>query len=210
MKHSQSISLKSVTLKILNHIWHFFTTQSAPLTAIASWVLALITWWLIRKQIKNGEIQTKAMKEDLKVRLERDLVKRFESELSRERKKLAKQLLTKSNHDDIQEPIMNFFEDVGFYLKREYIDPELVWHDFAFYSIRWWHALKDYITEERKRQKNDNTVFASFEYLAREMKNFDDHKVREMNKKKDKKHLTTAEVSSDEDITQFLNEEKNI
>lgn len=186
----------------LNHISHFFTTQSTLLTALASWALVFITWYLIRKQIKSG-------KKDLLIRLERDLVKRFESELLEERKKLANQLLNNVSHEEIQEPVLNFFEDVGFYLKRKYLDKEFVWHDFAYYSIHWWYVLKEYIDEERKRHEDDNTIFASFEYLAREMKKFDDKKVREMNKRKNKnkKHLIPPDGLKKEDIIQFLSEE---
>lgn len=77
------------------------------------------------------------MKNNLKVGMERDLVKRFEFDLLKKRSDLATKILSRADHKDIQEPVMNFFEDVGFYLHRGYLDQEFVWHDFAFYSIHW-------------------------------------------------------------------------
>ncbi len=40
---------------------------------------------------------------------------------------------------------MNFYESVGTFFQRGYLDPEMAWSGFSFYAIRWWSATKDYI-----------------------------------------------------------------
>jgi len=166
-----------------------------PLTAIASWALVIVTWYMIRKQVKLG-------KDDLKVRLQVDFDDKFEGHnMTIERKRLAEQLLANATHDDIKEPIINFFESLGLLLRKNYLDSEMIWSSFAFYIIRWWAACKDYIIEERKRQNNDDTIFSEFEFLVDEM-----YKV-EM--KKRALSRIKLEPSRDE-IIQFLNEEKEL
>jgi hypothetical protein len=116
---------------------HGRTANDILCSCCCLWVLPFTILRLVREQINNGEIQTKAMKNNLKVGMERDLVKRFEFDLLKKRSDLATKILSRADHKDIQEPVMNFFEDVGFYLHRGYLDQEFVWHDFAFYSIHW-------------------------------------------------------------------------
>lgn len=165
------------------------------LTAIASWFLVGVTWLMIKKQVMLGQT-------DLKVRLQMSFEEKFGgSNMIEERKKLAGQIIGQTKHEDIQEPILNFFESIGILLRRKYLDREMVWAGFAFYAIRWWSASKDYIFEERRRKNNDNTIFEDFNYLIDEL-----YKI-EMQKRS----LTRAELEpSQDDIKRFLDEEKNL
>jgi hypothetical protein len=61
---------------------------------------------------------------------------------------------------------MDFFEDMGLFMRRRYLESELLWSTFGFYAVRWWAACKDYILEERRLQ-NESTLFSDFEYLAK-------------------------------------------
>ncbi len=183
------------------------------LTAIASWALVIVTWRLIKSQIKLGKLQLDEQRRfaneqldlsrsDLKVRLQVNYEEKFDSEtFINERKKLATQLLAKTHHNEIQEPIMNFFESVGLLLRKKYLDPEMVWSGFSFYAIRWWCACKDYISEERQLQHNDGTIFNDFENLVDEL-----YKIEIA-----QRNLTRAKIEpSRDDIASFLEAEKNL
>jgi hypothetical protein len=164
-------------------------------TAIASWALVAITWVLVRSQIKLS-------KEDLRVRLQTNYEEKFDSAtLIAERKKLAEQLLTTTPHEDIQEPVINFFESVGMLVRRGYLDPDMVWSGFSFFALRWWSACKDYILEERRIENNDKTIFEEFEKLIDEL-----YKIEI-----EKRHLSRAELEpSKQDMLRFLKAESNL
>ena len=67
---------------------------------------------------------------------------------------------------------MNFFEDLGLYLRRKHLDEELLWNTFGFYIVRWWEACRPYVLEERERHR-DATLFADFEDISDRMKKRD-------------------------------------
>ncbi len=89
-----------------------------------------------------------------------------------QRKALAHGFLSAVPHDQIQEPVMNFFEDLGLFFRRGYLDKDLVWSTFGFYAVRWWAASYGYIAEERRRT-NDPTVCSEFEALKRRFRELD-------------------------------------
>ena len=74
------------------------------------------------------------------------------------------QLLQEKLHDEISEPVMNFFEDMGMLLHRDYLDRTMIYGKFSYYATRWWNACKDYIAKERAA-KGDDTLFGDFENL---------------------------------------------
>jgi hypothetical protein len=118
-----------------------------------------------------------------------------------ERSKLAKQLLSDAPHDEIQEGVMNFFETVGTMLRKEYLDPDMTWSAFSFFAIRWWSACKHYITTERARQGNDETVFEEFQTLVDRMYEFETKK----------RKIPRAQLEPcAKDVTQFLNDERKL
>jgi len=88
------------------------------------------------------------------------------------RKLLAHQLLSGAGRGEIEEPVIDFFEDMGLFLRRGYLDEELLWSTFGYYGVRWWAACKNYILEERKKQ-NDSTLFTDFEALAERFRALD-------------------------------------
>ena len=72
----------------------------------------------------------------------------------------------------MHETVLNFFEDVGLFLRRGYLDNELIWSTFGFYGVRWWAICKDYVLEERRRH-DDETLFEDFERLNQEFLSLD-------------------------------------
>ncbi|MGA2624464.1 MAG: DUF4760 domain-containing protein [Bacteroidota bacterium] len=165
------------------------------LTALASWTLVFVTWYLVRRQLQMA-------RDDMKVRLQTTYEEKFDSPaLIAERKRLAEQLLSNAPHADMQEVVMNFFESVGMLLRRGYFDLDMAWSAFSFYAVRWWSATKDYIAEERRVENNDTTIFEEFENLVDAMYRFEI----------EKRHLTRAQLEpSKQDLERFLETEKNL
>ena len=133
---------------------------------LGTWALVGVTIWVARQQ-------SKSLRDDLKVRLQLRFSERFDSRaFVSDRIALAKLFLDNASHMDISESVLNFFEDLGLFSRRGYLDEELIWHAFGFYVVRWWAACKDYVLEERRRQ-NDETLFTDFEDLASRMRRRD-------------------------------------
>lgn len=130
--------------------------------ALASWALVAVTVWLARSQ-------SRSIRTDLRARLQLAFTDRFDGpRLAKARKELASYFLTTPSPGDrhrIDETLMNFFEDLGLFARRDYLDRELIWSTFGFYAVRWWAACKGYVLEER-RLEHDASLFDQFEYLA--------------------------------------------
>jgi hypothetical protein len=162
---------------------------------MASWALVAVTWFFLRRQIGLS-------REDLRVRLQTTYEEKFDSAaMVSERKKLAEQLLSREAHEEIQEAVMNFYETIGMFVRRGYLDGEMAWAGFSFYGIRWWSVIKDYIFEERRIQNNDSTIFEEFEVLIDEF-----YKIEI-----DRRKLSRAQLEpSSEDLNRFLKSEQNL
>src|SRR5712692_922010 len=114
--------------------------------------LVLGTWALVGVTLWVAHQQSKALRDDLRIKLQLKLTDRFDSSLLvAARASVAKQLLEKAPHQDVSETVIDFFEDLGMYLKRRYLDEKLIWDTFGFYALRWWSACRDYVLDERRR-----------------------------------------------------------
>jgi hypothetical protein len=174
----------------------------AALTAIGTWALAIATWFLVKATWRMVADQRKVSLTDLKVRLQLEMEKKFDSRrMAEARSALAGQILSNAPHDDIQEDVMNFFESVGTFLRRGYLDAEMSWGAFSFHAARWWSACKDYIIEERKQHDNDATIFEEFQKLVDALYEVESEKRR----------LSRAELEpSPKEIRQFLLDESRL
>jgi hypothetical protein len=131
--------------------------------ALGTWALVLITLALVL-------ITRRIAKEQVKVELYLKLREGFDgARIMAARKALAHQLLNKAPHHEIQEDVMDFFEDMGMLLRRRYVDGDMVWDTFSYYGMGWWSACKDYAAEERRRH-GDPTLFTGFEDLAKQIR----------------------------------------
>lgn len=140
------------------------------------WVAVIVAVVAVILQAVQVWLQNKTTREQLRVNFYLELRKQFDSpEFRRARGYLAQQFLAKDfqegiittpTHDEIQETVMNFFEDMGTLLRRGYLDSELITDTFSYYGLGWWNVCKEYIIEERKTHNNDPTLFSDFEKLA--------------------------------------------
>ena len=128
--------------------------------AVGTWALAGFTLWLVKGQLSIA-------KEQREIQLYLELRKEFDGHLLSARETLANQLLDEKPHDDINETVMNFFEDMGMLVRRGYLDREMIWDTFGYFARMWWSACRDYVAKERGDLGDlDNIFFSDFEYLV--------------------------------------------
>jgi hypothetical protein len=157
-------------------------------------LLVGVTFWMAYKQIGLLRRQTDDAHANLCLQNHLTFTARFDSPaMQRDRRSLAEHFL--SSRPEIPERVLDFFEDIGLFLRRGYLDEELAWDTFGFYTVRWWAVCKGYILEERRRQ-NDSTLFTDFEDLAKRFLTRDA-----------KAGLTEATPS---DLQQFLKDERDL
>lgn len=135
-------------------------------STLALAVIAFISLWIsiaavvasnrgIKEQTKNFAASVSA---DLCLKL----VDRFDApEMLVKRNNAAKALLRGSNFEET-DPVFDFFEIVGLYLRRKTLDAELAHSMFFHWVNLYWNAGKDYIAQSRQRSA---TLYSDFEYL---------------------------------------------
>lgn len=194
---------------------NFFTPEI--FTAIGTWGLAFLTYFLARATIRAANEQTQSMsqvvnsisgiadsnKEIASVKILIIYIEQFEGKnMLSERSALATLILKNASHEEQQEheTVLDFFETVGLLVRRKLIDVEMVWSNFGYYAIRWAKACEPYIKKERELKNNDTTIFEDFMYLTEEM-----YKMEEAKRKMTRKDVTP----DDKDMNQFLKDETN-
>lgn len=163
---------------------------------LGTWALVGVTWWMALKQIGLLRQQTADARANLCLQNHLTFTARFDSaKFQADRRLVAEKLLVCTPHDEISESVVDFFEDLGMYLRRDYFDEELAWSTFGFYAVRWWAACRNYVLEER-RANNDQTLFTDFESAV--------ERFRQLDRQKALMEPTEAEVEK------FLQDEANL
>jgi len=150
-------------------------------TATGTWALAIVafaSFWLqfyfSRKQLRESR---KVARDEIGVRLFLQMTERFDSEyMRRQRKTLASQYLSQQSrgpvneqfYQEINDDVLNFFEDLGSLLRRDLLDERLIYLSFCYYAKGWWSICRSYVRNIRIRD-NDSTLFSEFEYFANRM-----------------------------------------
>lgn len=102
------------------------------------------------------------------------LEERFDSEeMEKARRELAEDMERYSSayHDEVQETVLNLFEDIGTLYKLGLLHQHLAVTTFSYHACRWWECAQPYIAEERRRNGGDPSIFKGFEDFAAIMKN---------------------------------------
>lgn len=149
------------------------------------WIAVIIAFGALTVAIWQVRSQNEIGHEQLRVSFYLELRKQFDSEeFRRDRRYLAEQFLAKyfqeghiapPSYDEILEPVMNFFEDMGALVRRGYLDEGLIKDTFSYFGSGWWNASEDYIMNERKTH-DDTSLFSDFEVLVeawKELKTLD-------------------------------------
>jgi hypothetical protein len=114
------------------------------------------------------------------------------------REQFAAQLLDGKPHEELDQGVFNFFEDVGMLLRRNYLDREMVWETFGHFAKMWWSAGREYLLKEKANMGGDQVLFSGFKYLVEQ--------IYEIDKKKNMKTRVELEPSQSE-IRYFLRTE---
>jgi hypothetical protein len=91
---------------------HGLEILAAVATVGGTWALVFFTWRLVKEQHLLAEGQLAIGKEQLTIQLYLELRKEFDGPLISARKLLSRQLLDSAPHDEINETVLNFFEDI--------------------------------------------------------------------------------------------------
>jgi len=142
--------------------------------AAGTWILAGATWWLAKNTLSTAKeqhkIQLSTAEEQRKLQLYLELRKEFDSPPLRTARKLfAEQLLDAEPHEEMNQEILTFFEDVGMLVRRNYLDREMMWDTFGHFAKMWWSACKEYVTTERSLLDNDPFFFRDFKDLVEQV-----------------------------------------
>jgi hypothetical protein len=132
----------------------------------------------------------------LNVELTLKLEDRFNSsDFEKIRSNAAKSMLKKQFH--LAEDVFDFFETLGYLVRRKAVDKEIVWHTFFHWVHGYWSAGAQQITKRRNEEK-DQTLWEDFEYLHRLLV--------ELDRRKNRKRCTALLGRSQ--IDQFLKQER--
>ena len=137
----------------------FFGEDSSWFWSMCQFIVISITLYLIYKQVriqlKSNMLQTLHKCDD----------KWSGDTIVNCRKHTAEHFINNNLHLHEQEFILiNFFEDIGLYLKEGILAKEIVWNTYSYYIEKYWPILKSAI-EERRANDNDKSIAHNFEHL---------------------------------------------
>ena len=136
---------------------------------VGTWALVGVTWWLAKGQVSLLKGQLSIGQEQRKIQLYLELRKDFDGHLIEQSRILARRFLENAHAEEINEPVLNFFEDMGMLLRRDLLDHDMIWDTFSYYARMWRSASRDYIAKVRADLGGDETLFTDFDYLSERM-----------------------------------------
>ncbi len=162
--------------------------KSESITAIATVSLAIIAYWQLHKAnlISSVDFVNRLNKEfftekayDICNCLADDLIEfRYKSEdfIIKTNKKRLKEMGFKTNilsTEDVDEVLLDHFEDVGYYEKRGIIKIDFVYESFSWYIDECGKSLgiRKYIINQRKEEGCED-LYDNFEYIYRKCENY--------------------------------------
>ncbi|MGB8683668.1 MAG: DUF4760 domain-containing protein [Candidatus Binatus sp.] len=152
------------------------------IATIALAVIAFVQFWIqfyfSKRQSKDTlgavdrtiEAQRQISREEIALRFYFTMAERFDNNhLKQSRHALAFHLKGNGSNEQIQEDVLNFFEDLGALFRQGRVDEQLTYDTFSYYVKGWWAACRSYVTWLRGR-KRDTSLFSDFEFLADRMR----------------------------------------
>jgi len=122
-------------------------------TAVGTWVVALATGCLVMGHLW-------AAKKQRKIALYLELRKEFDSPRLVDACALfAGRLLDGKPHNEMNQEILTFFEDMGMLVRRNYLDRDMIWETFGYFAKMWWSASKDYVDTEQLNFNGNRLLF---------------------------------------------------
>jgi hypothetical protein len=127
----------------------------AWLSAMAAIATAGFTYWLVKSENDRA-------RETFTWELIPKMDERFGSASMREKRKRAAQALRFKRNLEDAEDVWDFFDTLGYMVRRGAIDKEMVWHTFFYWIDGYWSASSEYIAAE---QEKTPTVWEDFRML---------------------------------------------
>jgi hypothetical protein len=184
---------------------------TAGLAIIAFVQLWVFIWFSTKQRADTHEAvqntidaQQKVARVEMGVRLYLDVRNRWDSDrMLQRRKALAYHFdspptpVTEQFYMQLNEDVLNFFEDLGSLLRLEYVDERLIYDFLSYYVKGWYTVCRPYI-EWLQARKKDDSLFSDFKFLADHMM---DRETRE-------RQTARSQVALNEkEIKEFLSEE---
>jgi len=130
-------------------------------TAFGTWALVVVTLGLVAWQVIA---QKSAQRQTLFVQLSSEF---RGATMVAARKRFAEAALRRATHCEPgtwDETMLEFFENIGFMVRRNYLDASIVWSYFSYSVFGSWLAGKEYI-ERSQNKTGDKTLFADVKWL---------------------------------------------
>jgi hypothetical protein len=139
--------------------------MAETITAIGTIALALVTLWLAgetRRLARDSAAAAKSTVEAAQATAQAELfayfIRRWDrTQMRKRRARLASEIAERmvSSREDLPPdriivPIVDFFEEIGLCLKRQFLDAEFVWEMFGEWALYYWTLCGErYMREQR-------------------------------------------------------------
>lgn len=168
----------------MNIDYNFITAWAAMLAAI----VAILTLYFENRRHRFS------VGIDLLLKLD----ERYDSDNMRKfRRSAAKSLLSGNSSGDVDE-VLDFFEMMGFLVRRGALDKKMVWHNFSHSISGYWNAAKEHIQEEKLK---DPTVWQDLDLLYKSVITIE---------KRERRCSNSDLLLSEDSIKKFLEEDLEI
>jgi hypothetical protein len=92
------------------------------------------------------------------------------------RQSFAAKLLEGKPHNEMNQEILTFFEDMGMLCRRKLLDEEMLWDTFGHFVQMWWSACRDYVEKEQRNMHGSTAIFADLKHLVQQMRKWEEKK----------------------------------
>jgi len=163
LKLLSAVLLAAFTVLLIVSFFHYDNQRvavwSASITAWAAVVLAVVTVWAVIYQTTTADRVSQ-------VQMLQSFAERFDSEaFANARRRLSKQLLSDGKfHSGDAVRVLDFFERIAFFVRREHLRYEVVENDYSLALRSYWSRLKDYVVQMRVDYA-DPTFYEHTEWL---------------------------------------------
>ena len=206
------IILASIFFGLVLLITGNFNNDSMLTSTVLFATLLAVLWYMIETNIiqQNTKIQIELSRTTLGV----ELTLKFDDHFSSDdfvdaRRTSASKVLEAINttlnfRDEVTrvliddygeiEEILDFFEQIGYLVRKGILDKKFVWHTFSYWFFRYWHLTKGYIDVRGK----NSSVYKDLAFLNESMIEIE---------KEESPYPDTEICPSDDELKRFLEEE---
>jgi uncharacterized membrane protein len=191
---------------------------AAVVTALATLNYAKKTKELVEATRKMVDDQARAAKLNLEISVQMKMEEQWDgARVKAARRRLATMFATRGFQKQAGKPlppirdvlalptsppdddVFEFFESLGFYIKRHFDDVEMAWNTFGHHCLCWWALSERYIRKMRE-EWGEPLMFAEFEGLARRFANVE----------ASRRGVAPLSADKDERLEKFVEDEQTL